>query len=339
MDYKISVIIPVYNSERYLCHAMESLLTQTIGFENLQVIIVDDCSNDGSGLMIDRYVAQYPNVVKLCTPENSGSDGLPRNMAFPYVYAPYVMFLDSDDEFYTDACKMLYDAIERTCSDFVGGYRVRHLMNGSELPQPASQDRPQERVYNLPEDYLGTMDPRDTHFKAFFTCKIYKTSLIRQHDVAFSTNRIGNDVVFFCAYWLACKRAVYIDKPIYKYHARDGSMTNRDKSFFLGREQQLNALYALFNKHNEYAYFDAIVVRVMRDSYNDMLFLEFNDAELSEIFEKWRWLLKYCKEKKLFLTNDAISVVCDIISLSDMKDVLSIHKNLKRQFKIAKDTQ
>lgn len=77
----------------------------------------------------------------------------------------------------------------------------------------------------------------------------------------------------------------------------------------------------------------------MRDSYNDMLSLEFSDEELSEVFEKWRWLLKYCKEKKLLLANDAIAVMCEIISSADMESALNAHKHLKRLFAIAKGAQ
>ena len=55
MNYKISIIIPIHNIERYLTQTLESLLNQTIGHENLEIIMVDDCSNDGSIEIINNY--------------------------------------------------------------------------------------------------------------------------------------------------------------------------------------------------------------------------------------------------------------------------------------------
>lgn len=71
-DYKISIITAVYNVEEYLEEMIESVLEQTIGFENIQLILVDDGSVDSSGEICDRYAEQYPNNIVVVHKENGG---------------------------------------------------------------------------------------------------------------------------------------------------------------------------------------------------------------------------------------------------------------------------
>ena len=104
----ISIIIPVYNSKKYIPKTFESLLNQTIGFENLEIIFVDDNSKDNSGEIIDKYSKEYSNVISVHLKENSGFAGRPRNIGIEKSNTEYLMFLDSDDYFNEDACETLY---------------------------------------------------------------------------------------------------------------------------------------------------------------------------------------------------------------------------------------
>ena len=121
-EYKISVIIPVYNGEKHLSHAINSLLQQTIGFENLQIILIDDCSTDKSLEIIDLYVSKYPNMVSIHLAENSGFVGQPRNIGMKRANADHYMFLDQDDWFTDTACEVLYEKIVQPNTDIVSGY-------------------------------------------------------------------------------------------------------------------------------------------------------------------------------------------------------------------------
>ena len=79
MDYKVSVIIPVYNAEKYLKNAIESVINQTIGFENIELILVDDNSTDESPKIILDYSEKYENIVSFLSNENHGLPGFGRN--------------------------------------------------------------------------------------------------------------------------------------------------------------------------------------------------------------------------------------------------------------------
>lgn len=119
--YKISIIVPVFNVEDTLQDALDSIKNQSIGFENLEVIFVDDKSTDDSSNIIRDFSKRYDNVKSICLSENSGFAGKPRNVGIENATAPYLMFLDPDDIFLEDACEVLYDNITENDLELVSG--------------------------------------------------------------------------------------------------------------------------------------------------------------------------------------------------------------------------
>ena len=93
---KISVIIPVYNAEKYLGVCLESLLIQTL--QDFEVIIVDDCSTDASPAIAESYLEKFGGRLKIIYLEkNTGSGAVPRNEGLRFSRGEYVFFMDADD--------------------------------------------------------------------------------------------------------------------------------------------------------------------------------------------------------------------------------------------------
>ena len=109
--YKISVITPVYNAESSLKNAIDSIINQTIGFENIEFILVDDKSTDSSRSIILEYVDKYDNIKAIFLDENTGSPSGPRNIGIENVTAPYFMFLDNDDSYSKNYCEVMHKKI------------------------------------------------------------------------------------------------------------------------------------------------------------------------------------------------------------------------------------
>ena len=122
-QYKISVIIPVYNGEKYLKNALDSLLNQTIGF-----------SRDNSKEIIEEFKMENSvsnesgssNIITIHLDENIGGAYGPRNIALHHASADYLMFLDADDSFEEDACEILYNKINEYDCDIAFGRYLRH---------------------------------------------------------------------------------------------------------------------------------------------------------------------------------------------------------------------
>lgn len=80
MKYKVSIAIPIYNASKYLNRCLDSLINQSIGLDNIEIICVDDCSSDNSVDIIKEYCNKYPQSFKLLKrSKNSGGAGAPRN--------------------------------------------------------------------------------------------------------------------------------------------------------------------------------------------------------------------------------------------------------------------
>lgn len=119
MSYKISVVIPVYNAQNDLSKAIDSIINQTFGFENIELILVDDASTDNSKEIIKEYQSLYDNIRLGELKQNSRLPGKPRSLGIDYASADYIVFLDSDDTYEKDAFEILYDTVQKENSDFV----------------------------------------------------------------------------------------------------------------------------------------------------------------------------------------------------------------------------
>jgi len=103
--------MPIFNAEKDLKFSLDSIVNQTIGLENLQVILVNDSSTDTSKSIIDSYAKKYDNFLAIHLKENIGGAYGPRNIGLKYVTGKYLMFLDSDDRYELNACEILYNNI------------------------------------------------------------------------------------------------------------------------------------------------------------------------------------------------------------------------------------
>ena len=99
----------VYNVEQFLEEAIDSVIKQDIGFkDNVQLILVDDGSEDQSGVICDKYFEKYPNNIKVIHKENGGVSSA-RNEGLKHVLGKYINFLDSDDTLSPNTLSLVYD--------------------------------------------------------------------------------------------------------------------------------------------------------------------------------------------------------------------------------------
>lgn len=126
MDDKISIILPIFNVGDHLRGGIDSLINQTIGNENLEIIMVNDCSTDGSDKIIDEYDKNYECCRAIHHEKNSGAAYTPRNTGIEACTGDYIMFLDPDDRYTPDAVETLYNAITENDAQMAFG-RFRRI--------------------------------------------------------------------------------------------------------------------------------------------------------------------------------------------------------------------
>ena len=190
----ISIIIPIYNCEKYISNTFKSLLNQTIGFENLEVIFVDDCSTDDSYEIISQYSKEYGNVKAMQLERNSGYAGRPRNVGISEASAEYLMFLDSDDWFNEDACEVLYSEIisSKRIDMAVGGYSNIYTNSKEDKFIRRKKRNDKKKYKNAKNDHILLTAPPS------ISSKIFRKKFLIDNDIYFPEGIPAQDLVFVC---------------------------------------------------------------------------------------------------------------------------------------------
>jgi hypothetical protein len=207
----VSVVIPVWNVEPYLRECLDSVVSQSIGPDRLEVLAVDDGSTDGSGPLLDEYAERYPQV-RVFHESNSAGPGRPRNVGLDNAVGTYVFFLDADDYLGREALERLVGMAEKNGSDVVLGKMVG--VGGRRVPGRA---------------FRHTLDRAKLHqvYSTLSVLKMFRRSLIEQVGARFPEGLASNeDGIFTQRMYLVAKViSVVADYDCYYYRLRPGSQT------------------------------------------------------------------------------------------------------------------
>lgn len=249
--YKISIIVPVFNVEDTLQDALDSIKNQSIGFENLEVIFVDDKSTDDSSNIIRDFSKRYDNVKSICLSENSGFAGKPRNVGIENATAPYLMFLDPDDIFLEDACEVLYDNITENDLELVSG---NYNINRDEKTV-----RNNWGIVKLEDGESSQVRCIDENFNLILTTpsvwsKIFKKEFILKENIEFLVGVPAQDLVFVSESLLKANGIKFINTPVVEYIPRqsgDSVTSKKSKSVLAGFIKSYTAVYNIAKDYNE----------------------------------------------------------------------------------------
>ena len=185
MNYKVSVIIPVYNAQDILEITINSVINQTMGFENIELILVDDKSSDRSSEIIQEYANKYSNIKGVFLKNNSGGASTPRNKGIGCSTADYIMFMDSDDEILNDYCEVLYNTIVKYNCDIVHCNNASKLNGKIYIPKSIDVINHDERIID---------DDEKLFLKHVAWANIYNASLIKNNNITFPDTNYDDGV-------------------------------------------------------------------------------------------------------------------------------------------------
>lgn len=207
---KISIIVPMYNAENYIKKCLDSLVNQTL--KDIEIIIVNDGSEDNSENIVREYMKEYKNIV-LINQKNSGQ-AIARNEAIKVAKGEFVCFVDSDDWIDKDMCKTLYKHNE---NDIVYCNYIWYYEGGN---------------YSIASNiYDGICDEKAKYiFNNAGPCyKIIRRSLIIENKLFFPEGIIYEDSAVMPVLALYTNKIKYINEPLYYYFQRNGSTMNVEK--------------------------------------------------------------------------------------------------------------
>ena len=230
----ISIIIPMYNVEKYIAECLDSILAQT--FTDYEIIVVDDGSKDRSCEIVESYLPKFEGKLQLIHSEKNsgGCVGIPRNKGIKISRGKYLYFVDSDDALLENTLEIFYNAAENFQADFV--HAERWFNTGQEnipadrsllIPKVTPMTKPVERTEFLPDGVIN-------HVK-LFTQKVFlsmpwlyfmRRNLVVDNDIKFPETRMSDDQFFdFCVTCYA-KKILRIPDAVYICRQRDSSVTH-----------------------------------------------------------------------------------------------------------------
>ena len=220
MAILVSVIIPVYNSEKYLRLCLDSILTQR--FKNFEVILVDDGSKDQSGTICDEYIKKDGRF-KVFHKKNGGVSSA-RNLALDKIRGEWVYFCDSDDILYENTLETLTNNIDDNVDCTMGGY-IR-INEQEEILGETKIDK--ECYMSIEETLIDFYNPRFNLFNGFIWNRLFRKSIIEKYHLRFREDIfIKEDGLFLVQYLCKCNHGTYYTtKPIYKYIEHSSSAMN-----------------------------------------------------------------------------------------------------------------
>ncbi|MBR2215362.1 MAG: glycosyltransferase [Selenomonadaceae bacterium] len=225
MTNKLSVIVPVFNTEQYLRKCIESICEQT--YKNLEIICIDDGSCDSSGLILDE-LERKDSRLKVYHQKNHG-ESYARNRGLLTATGEYIAFVDCDDWVEADMYETLISALEDKQVDISAGSWFREYDNKSEV---IFNEVPiHEQVFNQ-KKYLQYLYMRDSYRGfAYMWNKVFRQAIMMQSGLPVlfdETLKIGGDVLFLAETAIASRKVSYIERPFYHYRQRRQSGSRTD---------------------------------------------------------------------------------------------------------------
>lgn len=319
---KISIIVPIYNVEKYLAECIESIQNQS--YSNIEIILVDDESPDNSGKIAEEY-ASTDKRIKVIHKKNGGlSDA--RNAGMEVATGDYLMFVDSDDLLTPDACKVLEEKIEKESADYVIGNYINCHENGELWDNPIfNTEKYKEFKLNI-KDYTDSF-----YIMNSSACnKIFDLNFIRKLNLKFEVGLPAEDAIFTTYCFIKSNKVYYIPHVMYVYRQRNAGTSismNCTSKYFYGISKAYKKIYENFNENNElgfYRFFYAKSMTYMLYKFIDSQLL--TEDEKIEVLSKMRWFYKLSRELNVPACQESLGLIIDKIIDGDYKDVIDICK-------------
>lgn len=238
-----SIIIPVYRNEKQLAACLDSIRNQTR--EDWECICIDDGSTDGSGAILDEYAGKDARF-RVIHKRNEGVSAA-RNRGMELAQAPYLMFVDADDELLPETLQACRETMMETAADMVvfGAGMISRTGEWTGFMSPAIRPLPPDSTASFHE---RTPFVENNNIPACWA-KIYKKEILVKNKIKFPENvKFAEDLYFTAQYFCHCCSVTVINKPFYQYSA-DGE-TGVTSNFFNCKrplEDYVNALHAVLN--------------------------------------------------------------------------------------------
>ncbi|WP_323735599.1 glycosyltransferase family 2 protein [Methanosphaera sp. ISO3-F5] len=227
MEYKVTIITPCYNisklkdySDNFFIKNFISVKNQTIKYENIEHIFVDDCSTDNTFDLLRDLSKKYSNIKLFRTNENTGSPSIPRNIGIKKATSKYVMFLDQDDYLEENSVEILYNTIKNNNVNLVSSNYYSY--DGIK--------KLKHKSFNHENLYVSFNDEKLIDFMTYLQTKIFDVDFLKKNNIHFP-NSYNEDVYFYILNLCFNKKDVIILNNFYSFVYNSNNQASISRRF------------------------------------------------------------------------------------------------------------
>lgn len=242
---KVTVIVPIYNVERYIGKCLKSLQNQTL--RDIEVICVDDCSTDSSVEVVERFIKDDKRFILLKNNVNSGA-AIARNNGMDVACGEYIYFMDSDDWIDENYLEKMVEAIEISCCEIILNINIINEFSDKAVPY-IHPTFPKVSENGEILDRIQALTDTPWHIWA----RLYKKSFLDKFNLRFIDIKACNDFVFHYITHIYIEKLFVFNGPGYHYISRNDSITGVTKKINNRDLYVIKAysfIYDYFKKHN-----------------------------------------------------------------------------------------
>lgn len=299
---KVSLIIPVYNTVKYLRRCLESAVSQT--YKNMEIICIDDGSTDGSEKIVDEFAARDGRIIAIHQ-ENRGESNA-RNAGLRAASGDYIGFMDCDDWIEPDMYECLVKALEEEGADMaIAGFYQEFEEAGKACITVENEKAVEPKAFDG-RQLLRYLYERDSYRNfAYMWDKLYKREIVCNDlgDLILfdESMKLGGDVLYLAQCALNTKRAIYVERAFYHYLQRADSGFHK---LDLRKKQDHIRAYRIvldeFQRNQVEPQVLGYLKRIIAYNYSIMAQLAYEQRNQIVMEECQAWMRKYEKEYREF---------------------------------------
>lgn len=287
MGIKVSIIVPVYNQNKYLKKCVESLINQTM--KEIEIILIDDASTDNSAEIMKNYQENYPNLIRCIYLEENLHQGGARNRGLEIATGEYILFVDSDDWLDVTCCEKLYGVAMKKNCDIVHTNIMRYYQETGET----------SGLINFSDKLTGTLQgiKRSCALNCYidYPCaRLIKREYWDTHEIKFPEHVFFEDTrIMSTILWMENSQHGFVEETLYYYRINQTGVTvsslHSPYPYMDGLMEAWNIYSEKYKSYNFYYMLN--IINRMLGSINSMIAFDCVNNEEKTIF------IKYCFQK------------------------------------------
>ncbi len=307
-NYLVSVIVPVYNIEKYIDRCIKSILNQT--YTNYEIILIDDGSKDNSSIICDEYASKHDKI-KVIHKTNNGL-GMARNTGLSVAKGEFIKFVDGDDYIEPDHLENLMNLVNLNDSDTVSCGMTRVRKDGSKINKFHTYS---DKVFEYKEvlqeiipRLCGKKPNKTDNIEMSVCCSLYSSSIIKKFNIQFVSERefISEDIIFNLDYLVHVKKISFSDDVGYMYCDNESSLTTSYRADRFDNQKKLEN--EIMNRVKCLGIYDLCEQRI----YNTLISIARYSIKLEQKFYKDNGFLNSLKNIKKICKDEYLNEVFKI---------------------------